>query len=301
MAAKTAAQEEFDDIFTHSDRPTHHPEDHSDDENEEEIDEETAYKQGKIAETMRRPVFNDRSAPLRLPPPSFDSGRTTGVKGVIADARSFEAARREGSWKAKVHVSQAHGQEKKLQRGRNRESDNCLVRGDDSDEEEFLEKWREARRKEMMRDGSEIRNRRTSPSIRRYGRFDEVDALGYLDAIEKVGRETVVVVFVYDTEVCPTFPFYSLVGMPSYAAHRQVLFMFLYTTLIAHKLTSFSSTTVRRQPSHRVSAHSPRANQPSHPLRQSQLRRDRIRQRGRPSHLGVQESRGLVCESDVCG
>jgi hypothetical protein len=29
-----------------------------------------------------------------------------------------------------------------------------------------------------------------------------VDALGYLDAIEKVGRETTVVVFVYDHEVC---------------------------------------------------------------------------------------------------
>ena len=34
-----------------------------------------------------------------------------------------------------------------------------------------------------------------------FGRLDTVDALGYLDAIEKVGRETVVVVFVYDHEV----------------------------------------------------------------------------------------------------
>jgi len=207
MAAKTAAQEEFDSIFTHSDRPTHHPEDRSDDEDEEEIDEETTYKQSKIAETMRQPIYNDRSVPLRLPPPSFDSGRTTGVKGVIADARSFEAAKREGTWKAKLHITQAHGQEKKLQRRRNREADSCLVREDVGDEEEFLEQWREARRREMMREGNDIRNRRTSPSIRRYGRFDEVDALGYLDAIEKVGRETVVVVFVYDAEVCPAFPF----------------------------------------------------------------------------------------------
>jgi len=29
-----------------------------------------------------------------------------------------------------------------------------------------------------------------------------VDALGYLDAIEKVGRETIVVVVVVDPEVC---------------------------------------------------------------------------------------------------
>jgi hypothetical protein len=72
---------------------------------------------------------------------------------------------------------------------------------DGSDDGEFLEQWREARRKEIMREGSDIRNRRTSPSMRRFGRFDEVDALGYLDAIERVGRETVVVVFVYDVEV----------------------------------------------------------------------------------------------------
>lgn len=70
-----------------------------------------------------------------------------------------------------------------------------------SDDEEFLERWRAQRRVEMQSEGKDIRNRRTSPSVRRYGRFDEVDALGYLDAIEKVGRETVVVVFVYDSEV----------------------------------------------------------------------------------------------------
>jgi hypothetical protein len=208
MAAKTTAQEEFDNIFTSSAPPTHHPEDRSDNEGEEEIDEETAYKQGKIDETMRFPIYHGRSAPLRLPPPSFDSGCTTGVKGVIADARSFEAAKREGAWKAKVQVAQVQSQEKKKQqqqqRGRNRGGgESFLVDEDDSGDEKFLEQWREARRKEMMREGNDIRNRRTSPSFRRYGRFDEVDALGYLDAIEKVGRETVVVVFVYDVEVCP--------------------------------------------------------------------------------------------------
>lgn len=227
MATKTAAEEEFDNIFTGSARPTHHPEDRSDNEGEEEIDEETAYKQGKIAETMRQPMYHDRSAPLRLPPPSFDSGCTTGVKGVIADARSFEAAKREVAWKAKVQVAQAQSQEKKKkqqQRGRNREGDSYLVDEDDSDEE-FLEQWREARRKEVMREGSDIRNRRTSPSIRRYGRFDEVDALGYLDAIERVGRETVVVVFVYDVEVCPPSLSlsHSLGDLHFYRAHRHVL------------------------------------------------------------------------------
>jgi hypothetical protein len=279
MTAKTAAQEEFDNIFTRSARPTHHPEDRDETEDgDEEIDEETTYKQGKIAETMRLPIYNNRAAPLRLPPPSFDSGCTTGVKGVIADARSFEAAKREGTWKAKVQVTQVQSQEKKLQRGRNRDGESYLMDEDGSDEE-FLERWREARRKEIMREGNDIRNRRTSPSIRRYGRFDEVDALGYLDAIERVGRETVVVVFVYDAEVCRSFPLSPPLerSMYSHAVHRHVLLLFLYAALMADKLTIFPKRTVPRQPSHRKSTHGPRAHQPGHPLRQSQLRRDRIR------------------------
>jgi hypothetical protein len=235
MAAKTAAQEEFDNIFTRSSHPTQHPEDRSDNEGEDEIDEETAYKQGKIAETMRQPVYHNRSTPLRLPPPSFDSGCTTGVKGVIADARSFEAAKREGAWKGKVQVTAAPSQEKKqyLQRGRNRKGETYLVDEDASDDGEFLEQWREARRKEMMREGSDIRNRRTSPSIRRYGRFDKVDALGYLDAIEKVGRETVVVVFVYDAEVCSPCPIH-----PRSHALLRMFCSIKYCTYRTQKLTT---------------------------------------------------------------
>ncbi|KFY00226.1 hypothetical protein V490_01427, partial [Pseudogymnoascus sp. VKM F-3557] len=92
------------------------------------------------------------------------------------------------------------------------------------DDEEFLEKWREERRKELERDGSDIRNRRTSPSVRRFGRFDEVDALGYLDAIEKVGRDTVVVVFVYDIE-CPVSQVIEEALIPLVARHPEIHFV----------------------------------------------------------------------------
>ncbi|UKZ79020.1 hypothetical protein TrVFT333_006771 [Trichoderma virens FT-333] len=82
------------------------------------------------------------------------------------------------------------------------ESEEAIFSGGDDDEEElFLSQWREARRQELEKEaGQSIRTRRTSPSMRIYGRMDEVDALGYLDAIEKVNRETTVVVFVYDHE-----------------------------------------------------------------------------------------------------
>ncbi|ELR06947.1 hypothetical protein GMDG_08181 [Pseudogymnoascus destructans 20631-21] len=92
------------------------------------------------------------------------------------------------------------------------------------EDEEFLEKWREERRRELERDGSDIRNRRTSPSVRRFGRFDEVDALGYLDAIEKVGWETVVVVFVYDIE-CAVSQVIEEALTPLVATHPEIHFV----------------------------------------------------------------------------
>lgn len=47
-------------------------------------------------------------------------------------------------------------------------------------------------------------NRRVSPRRRMYGYVEDVDAVGYLDAIEKVSGDTVVVVCIYDPEVCPS-------------------------------------------------------------------------------------------------
>lgn len=168
-----------------------HPEDANGSPELDEQDEESRYRERQMEDAMRAPSGGS-SGRLNLPPPSFDSGRTTGVKGVIADARSFEQARREGSRKVGGKEGRINGMN-----GGGEEALEAL-----EEDEEFLEKWREERRKELERDGSDIRNRRTSPSVRRFGRFDEVDALGYLDAIEKVGRDTVVVVFVYDIEVC---------------------------------------------------------------------------------------------------
>jgi hypothetical protein len=206
MAARTEAQEEFDAIVSRafaSERLSHHPDDNDDYQHDKESsdrEEEDEYTQKRIDENMRMPTF-DRSGggTLSLPHRDFDNGRTTGVKGVIADARSYEEARRSGSWRNKFSrgVSET--------RADKRASSATFLRddgeGSGSEDEEFLERWRQQRREELQSKGNDIRNRRTSPSVRRYGRFDEVDALGYLDAIEKVGRDTIVVVFVYDPDV----------------------------------------------------------------------------------------------------
>jgi hypothetical protein len=216
MAAKTAAQEEFDNFVagaTRGPKYNSHPEDRKGKEQADEIDEETAFQQRKIDTAMSVPVY-DRNLGLHLPPPSLDAGRYTGVKGVIADARSFVETRRGNRTRSRRQSPE------KANRFEGQQAENYL-HSDSEDDEGFLEQWREARRKEMLREGNDIRNRRTSPSMRRYGRFDEVDALGYLDAIEHVGRETTVVVFVYDVEVCSTFSLALLAFfMPSYASFR---------------------------------------------------------------------------------
>jgi hypothetical protein len=206
MAARTDAQEEFDSIIAKasaSERLDHHPADDDDyrhDKENSDLDEDDEYTQRRIDETMRMPTLSGGGT-LRLPPRDFDHGRTTGVKGVIADARSFEEARRNGSWRGKGARSGSQSMAEK------RASTVSFLKDDSGDsasddDEEFIERWRQQRRLELQKT-SDIRTRRTSPSVRRYGRFDEVDALGYLDAIEKVGRDTVVVVFVYDDEVLP--------------------------------------------------------------------------------------------------
>lgn len=215
MSNPTPAQEEFANLFAknNDDSSRVHPEDR-DDYAHSSGDEEDRYRASQIDAAMRMPTF-DRDAggvDLKLPPASFDAGRTTGVKGVIADARAYENARR-GKWKDRVHRARqsvfgfSTDVKKPQHNDRSSDLDSDGSAAEDPDEEAFLEQWRESRRRELEADSAKgtIRNRRTSPSVRIYGRLDEVDALGYLDAIEKVGRETVVVVFVTDNEVSLTF------------------------------------------------------------------------------------------------
>ncbi len=202
----TPAQEEFQSFLdknTDTDLRVH-PEDRDDrnDSDQSERDDEDRYRDAQIDEAMRAPAI--QSGDMKLPPASFDSGRATGVKGVIADARAYEQAR-QGKWRNKVSAVRRSVMGLSVanrQNATNVSSPADSEDDQDSDEEAFLRQWREARRLELENESkNNVRSRRTSPSPRMFGRFDTVDALGYLDAIEKVGRDTTVVVFVYDHEV----------------------------------------------------------------------------------------------------
>lgn len=242
----TPAQEEFARFVSKNSGASSsnvHPEDRIAHAREQEArrhddeDEEDRFREAQIEQAMRLPAYGDRltmTAPgiagagvglpsavmdggtaIKLPPARFDSGHATGVKGVIADARAYEMARRQ-RWMSRVRAARQsvfgtdpnkashaanHNKSNSLSASRSdsdEDSDSAL-----NDEEAFIREWRESRRRELEAEsaGPIIRTRRTSPSVRIFGRLDTVDALGYLDAIEKVGRETVVVVFVYDHEV----------------------------------------------------------------------------------------------------
>ncbi|TLS30709.1 hypothetical protein PpBr36_03578 [Pyricularia pennisetigena] len=213
----SAAQEEFDRLVATNTGPSHterntHPEDRGRDRDDDydDLDEEERYRAAQVDAAMRMPTFGSEGAGgavINLPPPSFDSGRATGVKGVIADARSYETAK-QAKWKSRVRQARRSvlgmgGLLNSAASTDKSESGGSADEHDDDADGEFLQQWRESRRRELeaeAQNGPAIRNRRTSPSVRMFGRFDEVDAMGYLDAIEKVGRDTVVAVFVYDNE-----------------------------------------------------------------------------------------------------
>ncbi|KAF5659862.1 phosducin [Fusarium heterosporum] len=229
----TAAQEEFNDLVAkNTHRETLHPEDRDDPEFKDiqDLSEEDLFRNAQIDSAMRMPTV-DRltgagASEIKLPPVSFDSGRATGVKGVIADARNYEAARK-NKWRHRVRTARnsIFGIEAPPAPKSDTESSDDDAKSVDADEEAFLAEWRESRRRELESEASRsVRNRRTSPSVRIYGRLDEVDALGYLDAIEKVGRETTVVVFVYDHE-CEVSSTIQSALMPIVKANPEIHFV----------------------------------------------------------------------------
>lgn len=196
MAALTPAQEECNQILKKASSlnlSSHHPadtEDYRHDQDSDEPDEDARLLQNMIDNTMKMPVCGRRPC---LPHRDFDKGRTTGVKGVIADARSYEEARRRES--RKLAASQFRMSDRRAS-----VSSFLKDEGEDSDIEDssFVETWRQQRLLELQAIRNEVTYRRTSPSIRQYGNFEKVTPLGYLDAIEKVTPDTIVVVFVYD-------------------------------------------------------------------------------------------------------
>lgn len=139
-------------------------------------------------------------APVSIPTTTFDAN--TGPKGVIADAQAFNRARKTSFRQTFYELSTGLAEKVSFKRSnsRDRQGHDSREGSPSSDDDEFMQRWRQNRMAEMA-SGKDVRTRRKSPSKRRYGRLASVDALGYLDAIEKVTADTVVVVLINDPDV----------------------------------------------------------------------------------------------------
>lgn len=198
----SSAQAEFDALYlNNSKEPTHsHPED--------AVSSATSDDSLTLNDDGQTHSTSMPSATYTLPAHTFDAN--TGPKGVIADARSFETAKKR-SFRQTLHAfSSAQSaillggtkQKKQYEREKSASPD---ISADD-DEDEFMRSWRAKRLDELANMNQDLRTRRQSPSQRKYGTLLAVDPSGYLDAVEKVPSDTTVVVLIYDDEVCFLLP-----------------------------------------------------------------------------------------------
>lgn len=194
----TAAQDEFNELIRDKDSDHRHPEDrHHDSDDAADSDREPDYYPEKPDTDDELDLPKDMRSNYYLP--AIRSEANTGPKGVIADAHAFEQAKKQArrfTWRKSsppnTYTVAAYHDEK-----------GASSSGDES-EDSFMKQWREARLRELQNAGQRIRSRTTSPTRRVYGTLQAVDGEGFLEAIEKVARDTVVVVFIYDDTVCVT-------------------------------------------------------------------------------------------------
>lgn len=197
-----SAQEEFNQLVNNSrDKYSTHPEDH-DDEPQFSDDESSLprnLRQRRLADSSdedEQDTMVSRTANYHVPKNTFEAN--TGPKGVIADAQAFERARKKSFRRTLLSVagfdqSGPAFSSSKSARDPSPPPASSSSSGED-DEERFMRRWRTSRMQELQGRGA----RRPSPRGRVYGRVDNVDAVGYLDAVEKVTPGTVVVVCIYD-------------------------------------------------------------------------------------------------------
>lgn len=200
-----SAQEEFNQLVNNNrDKASSHPEDrdsspHFSDDNDSSPPRNLRQRRvlDSDDEDAEGNMVSSRSNNYHIPNTVFDAN--TGPKGVIADAQAFERARKKSFRRTLLSAAgfDGNGSFGKSTRDETPPKPADSSSGSEDDEERFLHKWRVSRMQELQHRGM----RRPSPRGRRWGAVETVDAAGYLDAIEKVTPDTVVVVCIYDPQV----------------------------------------------------------------------------------------------------
>ncbi|KAJ5098486.1 hypothetical protein N7532_005487 [Penicillium argentinense] len=172
-----SAQEEFNQLVnSNRERASVHPEDRDPDEahfSDDEPSTRNLRQSQRVLDSsdedeVDRNMVSSRN--YHIPNTVYEAN--TGPKGVIADAQAFERARKKSFRQTLLSAAgfDPNGFGSKATRDQTPPSSDRWVVG----------------------------ARRASPRGRRYGTVDTVDAAGYLDAIERVTSDTVVVVCIYD-------------------------------------------------------------------------------------------------------
>ncbi|PWY95883.1 phosducin [Aspergillus sclerotioniger CBS 115572] len=198
----SSAQDEFNQLINNNrEKFSTHPEDREN--SDHSSDESSDHDEPQFSDTEDHPtaMHSRNTSGYRVPNTVYDAN--TGPKGVIADAQAFERARKSSFRRTLLGVAgldRSHFSSKSVTDDATLLQNSSPPDGSSDDEERFLHQWRTSRMQEMQARSL----RKPSPRRKLYGSVDIVDAVGYLDAIEKVTSGTVVVVCVYDPESTPS-------------------------------------------------------------------------------------------------
>lgn len=227
------AREEADRFFSSRDHPTSHPEDQDrfSDKSEEDDDKDEKPVQSSTRNhdsddednTANMATMTTTRTTYNLP--STTHYANTGPKGVIADAQSFARAKQSSSFRSRL-TSIANNisfksqpsttvSEKQQSKAKSTSSNSDPALSEEDSDSEFMNTWRQTRLQELSQNQTQGL-RRVSPSRRVWGTLSEVDANGYLDAIEKVSDDNVVIVMIYDPSSTASNEVEDELGMLAY-------------------------------------------------------------------------------------
>jgi hypothetical protein len=200
----TAAQDEFNQLVRDKESRSNHPEDDdarsflnlSDDD-----DDDRTPPASNADPNEDLPRASTSSARHIIPRTRY--GANTGPKGVISDAQAYRDSQRvhKTSYKASAQLPRQTEQtlwsrdQPIVEKQQDSDDDDFDIGGADVD---FMHKWRQDRLKELQTGGYESKMHSRGKSRRLYGGMPTVDGEGYLEAVEKSGSDTVVIVYIYD-------------------------------------------------------------------------------------------------------
>lgn len=244
------AREEADRYFSHRDHSNSHPEDRDRDsahlsDDQAELDDENISDPGTDDDNTAGNMATMTTTRTTYHLPTQTHYANTGPKGVIADAQNFQRAKQTtfrqrlttfakdltanskstaaaSSTEKKSYRKSLFGTSPKSTTSSN--SDNIAISDDEADLE-FMQTWRANRLQELSSQTPSAYHKK--PSQRSWGTLQEVDATGYLDAIEKVSDDTVVVVMIHDPSSPQSVEVEDELGMLAYS-HNTIRFVKLH-------------------------------------------------------------------------